>query len=53
MRNQSYEMRLKRLRINRLEDRRVRGESIEMYKSVNGLDEINGGKGIQRLITKR
>ena len=26
---------------NRLEDRRVREDLIEMYKSVNGLDEIN------------
>ena len=41
MRNLSYQMRLKRWGINRLEDRRVRGDLIEMYKSVNGLDEIN------------
>ena len=41
IRNLSYQMRLKRWGINRLEDRRVRGDLIEMYKSVNGLDEIN------------
>ena len=41
MRNLSYQIRLKRWRINRLEDRRVRGDLIEIYKSVNGLDEIN------------
>ena len=36
----SYETRLKRLGINRLEDRLVRGDSIEMYKSLKRLDEI-------------
>ena len=41
MRNLSYERRLKRWGINRLEDRRVRGNFIEIYKSVNRLDEIN------------
>ena len=36
----SYETRLKRWGINRLEDRLVRGDLIEMYKSLNRLDEI-------------
>ena len=40
MRNLRYETRLAKWGINRLEDRRVRGDLIEMYKSVNGLDEI-------------
>ena len=44
MRNLSYQMRLKRWGINRLEDRRMKGDLIEMHKSVNGLDEINLGK---------
>ena len=41
MRNLKYEARLTKWGINRLEDRRVRLDLIEMYKSVNGLDEIN------------
>ena len=36
-----YEKILAKWRINRLKDRRVRRGLIEMYKSVNGLDEIN------------
>ena len=39
--NRICETRLKISVINRLEDRRVRGNLIEMYKSVNGLDESN------------
>ena len=35
-----YEARLKRCGINRLEDSRVRGDLIQVYKSVNGLNEI-------------
>ena len=38
--NLGYEARLRRWGINRLEDRRVRGYLIQMYKSVNGLDEF-------------
>ena len=41
MRNLRYETRLAKWGINRLENRRVRGDLIEMYKSVNELDEIN------------
>ena len=41
MRDLRHEARLTKWGINRLEDRRVRGDLIEMYKSVNGLDEIN------------
>ena len=40
MRNLRFETRLAKWGINRLEDRRVRGDLIEMYKSVNGLKEI-------------
>ena len=40
MKNLSYETRLAKWEINKLEDRRVRGDLIEMFKSVNGLDEI-------------
>ena len=45
MRNLEYEARLIRWDINRLEDRRVRGDLIQMYKSVNGLDEIKWKNG--------
>ena len=38
--NLSYEERLKRLNITSLKDRRVRGDLIEIYKVVRGLDEI-------------
>ena len=41
MRNLRYETRLAKWGINRHEDRRVRRDLIEMYKSVNGVDEIN------------
>ena len=41
MRNLRYETRLAKWEINRLEDRRVRGDLIEMYKSVYGKGEIN------------
>ena len=41
MRNLRYETRPAKWGINRLEDRHVRGDLIEMYKSVNGLYEIN------------
>ena len=40
MRNIGYEERLKKWSISSLEDRHVRGDLIQMYKSVNGLDEI-------------
>ena len=40
MRNIGYEARLKKWDIKRLEDSRVRGDLIQMYKSVNGLNEI-------------
>ena len=41
MRSLSYETKLKRWGINRVEDRRVKRDLIKMYKSVNGLDDIN------------
>ena len=40
----SYEERLKRMNITSLKDRRVRGDLIEMYKVVRGLDEIEWTK---------
>ena len=40
MRNFRYETRLAKLGINRLEDRRVKGDLIEIHKYVNELDEI-------------
>ena len=40
MKNLRNETRLVKWVINRLENRRVRGYFIEMYKFVNGLDEI-------------
>ena len=43
MRNLSFEKRIKRWGINRLEDSHVRTGMIKMYKSVNGLDEIKLG----------
>ena len=41
MKNLRYEKKLVKWGIKRLEDRRVRGDLIEMYKTVNELDEIN------------
>ena len=41
IRNLRYEARLAKWGINRLEYRCAREDLIEMYKSVNGLDEIN------------
>ena len=41
MRNLKHKTRLTKWGINRLEDRCVRGDLIEMYKSLNVLDEIN------------
>ena len=38
---------------NRLEDRRVRGDLIQMYKSVNGLDEIKWENDPVNLSTER
>ena len=44
MRNLRYEVRPTKWGINMLEDRLVRGDLIETYKSVNGLAEINWGR---------
>ena len=41
MKNLRYEKKLVKWEIKRLEDRRVRGDFIKMYKNVNKLDEIN------------
>ena len=40
-RNLKYEVRLTKWGINTLKDRRGRGVSIEIYKSVNGLEMFN------------
>lgn len=42
----SYEERLKRWNITSLEDRRIRGDLIEMYKIVNGIERINWTNGL-------
>ena len=47
MRQMRYEKRLAKSGINRIEDRRVRGYLIEMYKFINGLIK----KGIRWLIS--
>ena len=44
MRNLRNEKRLAKWGVIRLEDRRVRGDLSEMYKSANELDEINWEK---------
>ena len=36
-----YEARLKRLNLTTLEIRRIRGDLIEVYKILNGLEKIN------------
>ena len=53
MRNLGYEARLRSWGINRLEDMRVRGDLIQMYKSVNGLDEIRWEDDPIKLSTER
>jgi hypothetical protein len=42
----SYEERLKRWNLTSLEDRRIRGDLIEMYKIVNGIEKINWTNGL-------
>ena len=41
MKNLRYETKIAKWGTNRLEDRSMRGDLIEIYKFVNGLDEIN------------
>ena len=41
MKNLGYDARLRRWGINRPNNRHVRGDSIKMYNSVNGLDKTN------------
>ena len=47
--NLSYEERLRILQLTTLEDRRLRGDLIEMYKILNGLDSLN----FESLFTRR
>ena len=44
LRNLSYEERLKRLGMFSLKRRRLRGNLIEMFKMIHGIDKINLGK---------
>ena len=37
----TYEARLKRLNLTTLEIRRIRGDLIEVYRILNGLEKIN------------
>jgi hypothetical protein len=41
LRNESYEARLESLGLMKLEDRRVRGDLIQMFKIVNGHEKVN------------
>ena len=51
--NLGYEARLKRWDINRLEDKRVKSDFIQMFKSVNGLHEIKWENHPVNLSSKR
>ena len=44
LRNASYEERLKRLGMFSLRRRRLRGDMIEVFKMVHGIDKVNIGK---------
>ena len=46
LRKKTYEERLKSLGLMNLEDRRARGDLIQMFKIVNRQDEINLTKGV-------
>ena len=51
LRKKTYEERLARFRITSLRTRRERGDLIEFYKIVHGLEEINWVNEIKRLDT--
>ena len=44
LRNLSYEERLKRLGMFSLRRRRLRGDMIEVFKMIHGIDKVNLGK---------
>ena len=44
LRNLSYEERLKRLGMFSLRRRRLRGDMIEVFKIIHGIDKVNLGK---------
>ena len=44
LRNVSYEERLKRLGMFSLRRRRLRGDMIEVFKMIHGMDRVNLGK---------
>ena len=43
LRNMTYDERLKKLGLLRLEDRRIRGDMIETYKIITGKEDVNSG----------
>ena len=46
IKDQSYEDHLRALGLTSLEDRRVRGDFIQMYKILNGLENIKLTRGV-------
>ena len=46
IRNKTYDERLKFLNLQNLEDRRLRGDLIQMYKLVNGVERVRLVKGL-------
>ncbi|XP_043220530.1 uncharacterized protein LOC122380945 [Amphibalanus amphitrite] len=46
-----YPDRLKELQLTTLEERRIRGDMIEVYKLMHGLDKVNAGEEFLRMET--
>ena len=49
LRKKPYELRLKKLQLTNLEIRRQRGDLIQYYKVINGLDKIRWSKEQRKL----